>query len=101
MPLKTLLLSKDSDLVECISKMLASLDFAVEHCSEPFAAAKCLMDHRFDAIIVDCDDNQGAAWVMQSARMAAMNKSAVTLAISGEKSSARGSKLGENFHLNK
>jgi protein TonB len=101
MPLKALLLSKDPDLLQCLSKVLANLDFAVEHCSEPFAAAKCLMDQRFDVILVDCDDNQGAAWVIQSARMAALNKAAVTVAISGQNSSTRAAKLGENLRLNK
>ena len=70
MPLNALLLTKDSDLTRCLSGILDGLEIAVEHCSEPFAAAKRLMDHHFDVVFVDCDDQQGAAWVLQSARMA-------------------------------
>jgi periplasmic protein TonB len=101
MPLNVLLLSKDSDLTRALSGVLESLEIAVEHCSEPFPAAKRLMDRHFDAVFVDCDDQQGAAWVLQSARMASRNKTALTVAILGEKSGGRAAKLNENFILNK
>ena len=70
MAFKSLLLSKDADLVQTLARLLKDLDVSVEPCSEPFAAAKRLMDQHFDAILVDCEDEQGAGWVLQSARMA-------------------------------
>jgi len=101
MPLNALLLTKDSDLTRSLSGILDGLEIAVEHCSEPFAAAKRLMDHHFDVVFVDCDDQQGAAWVLQSARMASRNNTALTVAIIGENSKGRAGKLNENFVLNK
>src|SRR5437868_9147155 len=100
MGLKSLLLSKDTEAVQVLTRALGDLGVAVEHCTEPFSAAKRLMDQRFDAIIVDCDDAQGAGWVLQSARMAAANKGSLTIAVQGQ--TPRGNlKLGENFLLQK
>ncbi|HLK32121.1 MAG TPA: hypothetical protein VKT29_03465, partial [Terriglobales bacterium] len=101
MAFKSLLLSKDLDAVQTLTRLLKELDIQVEPCSEPFAAAKKLMDQHFDAILVDCEDEQGAGWVLQSARMAAGKKS-VTIAIVGPRSASRGGpKTGENFVIQK
>lgn len=98
MPLKALLLSKDAEVVQSLRRLLSDQDIATEHCVEPFSAAKKLLDQHFDAIIVDCEDVQGAGWVVQSARMAALNKTSIIIAIQGM-AAAGGSKLGENFTL--
>ncbi|HTM88647.1 MAG TPA: TonB family protein [Terriglobales bacterium] len=102
MAFKSLLLSKDADLVQTLSRLLKDLEIAVEPCSEPFAAAKRLMDQHFDAILVDCEDEQGAGWVLQSARMATASKKSVTIAIVGAQSAGRGGpRAGENFVIQK
>ncbi|HKU20671.1 MAG TPA: TonB family protein [Terriglobales bacterium] len=102
MAFKSLLLSKDADLVQTLSRLLKDLDIAVEPCSEPFAAAKRLMDQHFDAILVDCEDEQGAGWVLQSARMATASKKSITIAIVGGQSASRGGpRAGENFVIQK
>jgi TonB family protein len=102
MAFKSLLLSKDADLVQTLTRLLKDLDIAVEPCSEPFAAAKRLMEQQFDAILVDCEDEQGAGWVLQSARMATASKKSVTIAIVGPQSSSQGGpRTGENFVIQK
>ena len=102
MAFKSLLLSKDADLVQTLTRLLKDLDVSVEPCSEPFAAAKRLMDQHFDAILVDCEDEQGAGWVLQSARMATASKKSVTIAIVGPQSASRGGpRAGENFVIQK
>jgi periplasmic protein TonB len=102
MAFKSLLLSKDADLVQTLSRLLKDLDVSVEPCSEPFAAAKRLMDQHFDAILVDCEDEQGAGWVLQSARMATASKKSITIAIVGPQSASRGGpRAGENFVIQK
>jgi len=102
MAFKSLLLSKDADLVQTLARLLKDLDISVEPCSEPFAAAKRLMDQHFDAILVDCEDEQGAGWVLQSARMATASKKSVTIAIVGPQSASRGGpRAGENFVIQK
>src|SRR5438270_2162495 len=98
MPLKALLLSKDAEVVQSLRRLLSDLDIGTEHCVEPFSAAKQLLDQHFDDIIVDCEDVQGAGWVVQSARMAALNKTSIIIAIQGV-AAAGGSKLGEDFTL--
>ncbi len=101
MAFKSLLLSKDTDLVQTLTRLLKDLDIMVEACSEPFAAAKRLMDQQFDAILVDCEDEQGAGWVLQSARMATASKKSVTIAIVGASASQGGPRAGENFVIQK
>lgn len=101
MAFKSLLLSKDADLVQNLARLLKELDIAVEPCSEPFAAAKRLMDQHFDAILVDCEDEQGAGWVLQSARMATAGKKSVIIAIVGPQSAQGGLRAGENFVIQK
>lgn len=102
MAFKSLLLSKDADLVQTLARLLKDLDIAVEPCSEPFAAAKRLMDQHFDAILVDCEDEQGAGWVLQSARMATASKKSITIAIVGAQSAnSGGPRAGENFVIQK
>ena len=102
MPFNSLLLSKDSETVQILGRVLKDLEIRVEHCTEPFNAAKLIMDQHFDAIIVDCDDAQGAAWVLQGARTAAANKTALTIAIVQDHPGGHPvSKLGENFALHK
>ncbi len=101
MAFKSLLLSKDADLVQTLTRLLKDLDIMVEACSEPFAAAKRLMDQQFDAILVDCEDEQGAGWVLQSARMATASKKSVTIAIVGVSASQGGPRAGENFVIQK
>lgn len=102
MDFKSLLLSKDAELVQTLTRLLQDLDIAVEPCSEPFAAAKRLMDQHFDAILVDCEEEQGAGWVLQSARMATASKKSVTIAIVGPQSASRGGpRAGENFTIQK
>jgi TonB family protein len=102
MAFKSLLLSKDADLVQTLARLLKDLEVSVEPCSEPFAAAKRLMDQHFDAILVDCEDEQGAGWVLQSARMATASKKSITIAIVGPQSASRGGpRVGENFVIQK
>lgn len=102
MAFRSLLLSKDAELVQTLARLLKDLDIAVEPCSEPFAAAKRLMDQHFDAILVDCDDEQGAGWVLQSARMATASKKSITIAIVSAQSASRGGpRAGENFTIQK
>lgn len=102
MAFRSLLLSKDTELVQTLARLLKDLDIAVEPCSEPFAAAKRLMDQHFDAILVDCEDEQGAGWVLQSARMATASKKSITIAIVGAQSANRGGpRAGENFVIQK
>lgn len=100
MAFKSLLLSKDAELVQTLARLLKDLDIAVEPCSEPFAAAKRLMDQHFDAILVDCEDEQGAGWVLQSARMATASKKSITIAIVGAQNQ-NGPRAGENFVIQK
>src|SRR5690348_7219417 len=60
------------------------------------------MEQLFDVILVDCEDEQGAGWVLQGAGMATASKKSVTSAIVGPQSASRGGpRAGENFVIQK
>jgi len=101
MSLQALLLSKDTESIQVISALLFKLHIAVEPCGEPFTAAKRLMDQKFDLVIVDCDDQQGSGWVLQSVRTAQANRNSMTIALVSSKPAHGSFKMGENFVINK
>jgi len=101
MSLRALLLSRDQECIRILSDVLNKLNVAVENCSEPFIAAKLLMDQKFDCVIVDCDDQQGSGWVLQSARLAPANRNSLTIALLSATPKPGSFKMGENFIINK
>ena len=58
-----------------VTQVLSELDFAVEPCTEPFVAVKKLMAQHFDAIVVDCDNEQNATLLFKSAHGSTSNQS--------------------------
>ena len=64
--MRSLLLSDDQSAVRVLTRLLRDLDIEVEHYSDSHAAVQRLDQGTFDAIIVDGDDPQGAALVLQT-----------------------------------
>ena len=65
MSYQALLFCPDEKTARIVTQVLSELEFSVEPCSEPFAAVKKLMAQHFDAIVVDCDNEQNAALLVQ------------------------------------
>src|SRR5205823_11522090 len=81
MSLQALVLCSDEKILRVLRRVLSDLEVKVEHCTERDAAIRKLTRDRFEAVIVDCADQDTAALVLKSARSAPCNRRAVAVAI--------------------
>src|SRR5258705_13959962 len=99
---QALLFCPDEKTARTVTQVLNDLDFTVEPCSEPFAAVKKLMAQHFDAIVVDCDNEQNAALLFKSARNSGSNQTSLAVAVvEGQTGVAKAFRLGANLVLTK
>ena len=68
MAYEALLFCPEEKTARTVTQVLAELEFNVDPCTEPFAAVKKLMSQHFDAVVVDCDNEQNATLLFKSAR---------------------------------
>lgn len=74
----------------------------MEQCTEPFDAVKKLMRQRYDAVIVDWENEANATLVLKNARMSPANKTSLAVAIVEGQTSVRNAfRAGANFVLYK
>jgi len=81
MDLRSLVLCSDEKIVRVLRRVLSDLEIGVEHCTHADAALQRLTRQRFEAVIVDCADEDAAVQVFQSVRTAPCNKRAIADAI--------------------
>jgi TonB family protein len=99
---QALLFCPDEKTARTVTQVLSELDFNVIPCTEPFAAVKKLMGERFDAVVVDCDNEQNATLLFKSARNTANNQSALAVAVvEGQAGVAKAFRIGANLVLTK
>src|SRR5246500_4356603 len=99
---QALLFCPDEKTARTVTHVLNDLDFTVEPCSEPFAAVKKLMAQHFDAIVVDCDNEQNATLLFKSARNSSLNQSALSVAVvEGQTGVAKAFRIGAILVLTK
>jgi len=102
MNLQALLLSSDEGILRVLRRVLSDLEIKADHCGDSDAAIRKLTRERFEAVIVDCTDEDTAASVLRSARFAPCNRRAVAVAIIDAKTAIRsGFVLGAHFVLYK
>jgi DNA-binding response OmpR family regulator len=102
MSLQSLVFCSDDKILRVLRRVLSDLEIRVEQCSDPESAILKLTRQRFEAVIVDCSDEQAAGQILKSARAAASNKRAVAVAIiDGEKAVKSAFQLGAHFVLYK
>jgi CheY-like chemotaxis protein len=102
MPLESLLLSRDPEVIRVIQPALEKLSIDVEVCRGVSSGHEILRTEKFDAIIVDCDDLKGALSVLEGLRKSASNKNSVTFAIlNGSTTTQQAFQMGANFVLQK
>jgi periplasmic protein TonB len=102
MSFQALLFCPDEKTSRVVTQVLTELDFKVEPCSEPFSAVKRLMAQHFDAIVVDCDNEQNATLLFKSARNSSSNQSALSVAVvEGQTGVAKAFRIGANLVLTK
>jgi len=99
---QALLFCPDEKLARVVTQVFSELDFTVELVNEPFAAVKKLMAQRYDAIAVDCENEQNATLLFKSARNSQTNQSALALAlVEGQSGVAKAYRIGANLLLTK
>ncbi|HXX00366.1 MAG TPA: TonB family protein [Candidatus Acidoferrales bacterium] len=99
---QALLFCPDEKTARTVTQVLSELEFAVEASVEPFAAVKKLMGQHFDAIVVDCDNEQNATLLFKSARNSASNQAALAVAVvEGQAGVAKAFRIGANLVLTK
>src|ERR1700738_4564488 len=99
---QALLFCPDEKLARVVSQVFSELDFTVEPVHEPVAAVKKLMAQRFDAIVVDCDNEQNASLLFKSARNSSSNQSSLAIAVvEGQAGVAKAYRIGANLVLTK
>jgi TonB family protein len=99
---QALLFCPDEKTARTVTQVLSDLEFTIEPCSEPFAAVKKLMAQHFDAVVVDCDNEQNATLLFKSARNSSSNQSSLAVAVvEGQAGVAKAFRIGANLVLTK
>jgi protein TonB len=99
---QALLFCPDEKLARVVSQVFSELDFTVEPVHEPFAAVKKLMTQRYDAVVVDCENEQNASLLFKSARNSGSNQSSLAIAlVLGQAGVAKSYRIGANLVLTK
>jgi CheY-like chemotaxis protein len=102
MSLQVLVLCSDDKITRALRRVLSDLEISVEFCSDADSAVRKLTRRRFEAVIVDCSDEDMAAQVLASVRSAPCNKRSIAVAmIDGQKAVRSAFALGAHFVLYK
>ncbi|HTW59439.1 MAG TPA: TonB family protein [Terriglobales bacterium] len=99
---QALLFCPDEKTARTVTQVLSELEFNVEPCVETFAAVKKLMGTHFDAVVVDCDNEQNATLLFKSARNSTSNQASLAVAVvEGQAGVAKAFRIGANLVLTK
>ena len=99
---QALLFCPDEKTARTVTQVLTELEFSVEPCTEAFAAVKKLMGGHFDAVVVDCDNEQNAALLFKSAKNSMAGQASLAVAVvEGQAGVAKAFRIGANLVLTK
>ncbi len=102
MDLNALVLCTDDKIMRVLRRVLSDLEVGIEPCTDADSAVRRLTRARFEAVVVDCVDEDLAAKVLSSVRSAPCNKRAIAVAmIDGQKAVRSAFALGAHFVLYK
>jgi len=102
MPLESLLVSRDPQVIRVLRPALQKLAIEVEVCRGASSGGEILSSEKFDAVIVDCDDLHGGLGVLETLRRTTSNRTAVSFAIlNGHTTTREAFQMGANFVLQK
>jgi len=101
MTLQALLVSKDDNSADILSRTLAGFAVAVERFSEPEIALQRLAEQRFDSLIVDFDQPEVATKLLQSVTKPKTGVLVTIALLSNENSVREVLKTGAKFILHK
>ena len=99
---QALLFCPDEKLARVVSQVFSELDFTVDAVTEPFTAVKKLMAQRYDAVVIDCDNEQNSSLLIKSGRTSVPNQGSLAIAmVEGQAGVARAYRIGANLVLTK
>ena len=102
MSYKALLFCPDEAAARLVTQVLSELEFTVELSFEPFVTVKKLSEEHYDALVVDCVDEQNASVLFKGARNSELNHSSLCVAVvDGQAGLAKAFKIGANLVLTK
>jgi DNA-binding response OmpR family regulator len=102
MNLESLLISRDTDLLGVLRPALEKISVNLETCSELQRGNDLLARHKFDAVIVDCDDLLYGFELLKTLRNTQSNSRSVAFAVVNGKTTTQDAfKSGANFVLQK
>jgi CheY-like chemotaxis protein len=102
MMLQAMVLTRDPETLRVVRRALDDLKIACEPIAGPVQALEMLNKRRFDAVIADCDDLEGALDILKTMRKTPSNKRAMGFAIVNGTTSVRDAfDLGANFVIDK
>jgi TonB family protein len=102
MSFRSLLFCPDEKTARVVTQVLSELDFTVEPETESFAAVKRLSEEHFDALVVDCHNEQDASLLFKAARSSTQNSSSLSVAVvEGQAGVAKAFRIGANLVLTK
>jgi DNA-binding NarL/FixJ family response regulator len=102
MALQALVLSRDTETVRVMRAALNDLSITCEASMLPERATELLAKRKFDAVVVDCDDVEGAPEVLRELRKSPSNKRAMAFAVVNGTTTVKDAfEMGANFVLDK
>jgi DNA-binding response OmpR family regulator len=102
MNLESLLISQDAALLGVLRPTLEKIAVNVQVCADSKPASDLLAKHKFDAVIVDCDDLEGGSDLLRALRKTQSNARSVAFAVvNGQTSTQAAFQSGANFVLQK
>jgi protein TonB len=99
---QALLFCTDEKLARVVNQLFSELEFAVTSVIDPFAAVKSLMAQHYDAVVIDCENEQGASLMIKSARSSSFNQGSLAIGlVEGQAGVAKAYRMGANLVLTK
>lgn len=101
MSLECLAITRDQQSVEILERALVQLATTLTVSPGVHSGEEVLRSHKYDGVIVDCDDLKGGLELLQNLRRAASNKTSVCFAMLNGSTTKKAFELGANFVLQK
>ena len=102
MELDCLVLSRDPEVVRVLRPAMERLSINVEVPDVARAGHQILLSHKFDGVVIDCDDLEDGLGMLRDVRNAPSNHNSVAFAIVNKATSAsQALNMGANFVLQK
>ncbi len=99
---QALLFSADEKTARSVTQILRELEFTVIAFTEPAAAVNKLQSQQFDAVVVDCENEQNATLLFKTARSASNNDVSLAVAVvEGQTGVAKAFRIGASLILTK